>query len=131
MANFKENKWTEADDRYVRDNIGHLPFPELCRHLRRTEKAVRLYILRRRIEVPGKKVKNNLLRNLLQLRFRNIEDFKPSRAFFADVGISSRRFYDLLFSRSQISGEEYARIADYFNITVTECMEARQLNLFE
>lgn len=131
MANFKENKWTDADDRYVRDNIGRVPFPEMCRHLRRTEKAVRLYILRQRIDVPGPQVKKNLLRNLLEIRFRNIEDFKPSRAFFADVGISSRRYYNIFFGRSQISGEEYARIADYFNITVTECMEARQLSLFE
>lgn len=131
MANSKQNKWTEADDRYVRESIGRVPFQEMCRRLGRTPTAVRIYILRKRIEVPGVGVKRNLLRNLLQIRFRNIEDFNPSRMFFEAVGMSSRRYYDVFFGRSQITGPEYARIADYFNITVSECMEARQLSLFD
>ena len=131
MANSKANKWTDEDDRYLRQNIGRVSFMDMCRHLGRSETAVRLYILRQRIDVPGPKVKNNILRNLLGIRFRNIEDFTPSRAFYDSVGITSHRYYDLLFGRSQISGEEYARIADYFNISVSECMDARQLSLFE
>lgn len=131
MANTKANKWTDADDRYLRENIGKVSFKDLCSHLRRSTTAVRLYILRQRIDVPGPKVKKNLLRNLLHIRFRNIEDFTPSSSFYSAVGISSHRYYDLFFGRSQIKSEEYARIADYFNITVTECMEARQLSLFE
>lgn len=131
MANKREYKWTETDDKFVRDNIGRMPYKELCKHLGRSEKAVRLYVLRQRIDVPGLKVKKNLLRNLLQIRFRNIEDFAPSKAFYESVGISSHRYYDIFFGRCQIKGEEYARIADYFNITVSECMEARQLSLFD
>lgn len=131
MANSKANKWTDADDRYLRDNIGKTSFQNICRYLGRSATAVRLYILRQRIDVPGQCVKNNMLRSLLQIRFRNIEDFTPSRAFYEAVGITSHRYYNLLFGRCQIKGEEYARIADYFNITVTECMEARQLSLFD
>lgn len=131
MANSKANKWTDADDRYLRDNIGKTSFQDICRYLGRSATAVRLYILRQRIEVPGQHVKNNMLRNLLQIRFRNIEDFSPSHAFYKAVGITSHRYHNLLFGRCQIKSEEYARIADYFNITVSECMEARQLSLFE
>ena len=131
MANKKVYRWTDSEDRFLRENIGRIPYRDLCQRIGRSEQAVRLYVLRQRIDVPGPKVKNNLLRKLLQIRFRNLEDFTPSRAFYKSVGIPSHRYYDIFFGRCQIKGDEYARIADYFNISIQECFEARQLSLFD
>lgn len=127
----KQGPWTAAEDAYVRAQLGRTPLSEMARHLERSEMAVRLYCHRRKLTPGGRLVKRNLLVALLHQRFRNLEDFQPSRAFYDYTRISQKRYWNLFAGREQITGDEYRRIADYFGISGGEAMMPRQLDLFE
>lgn len=131
MANFKENKWTEADHAYLVENWGRIPLSSIAQHLHRTTMSVRLRAMRKNLPMGGGMVKNNLLVELLKMRFRHLEDFTPSEAFYAETKISPRRYSDLFHGRKQISSEEYRNVATYWNITAAEAMDSRQLDLFD
>lgn len=122
--------WKEEETAFVEQNFGRMSFEEMAGHLGRTARAVRLYCLRKKLTAGGRTVKRNLLVELLRLRFRNLEDFTPSRAFYEAVGIGQRRYWLLFFGRRQITGEEYCRVAEYLGVTMQEAMDSRQLELF-
>lgn len=122
--------WTEEECSYVSECLGKVSFEDMGVHLGRTARAVRLFCLRRKMTAGGRTVKRNMLVELLRLKFRNLEDFTPSRAFYETVGISQKRYWDLYFGRKQITGEEYIRIADYLGVTLREAFESRQMELF-
>lgn len=128
----EHKRWTGGDKDYVASNFGLKSIPEMAQELGRTEMSVRLYIHQHRL-VPAfqKTVKRNLLVELLKLRFRHLEDFKPSKYFYAECHITQFRYADLFYGRRQIKPEEYRAIADYFNITAAEALESRQLELFD
>lgn len=124
-------RWTREDDSYIRENFGRVPVEEMARYLERTVMSVRLYIHRNRLVPMGQKtVKRNILVELLRLRFRHLEDFHPSKWFYAECHLTAARYADLFHGRKQIKPEEYRAIADYFDITAAEAMESRQLELF-
>lgn len=123
--------WTDEEQRYIAQNFGRLTFEEMGLHVGRTARAVRLYCLRRKMTAGGRTVKRNLLVELLRLKFRNLEDFTPSRAFYNTVQIGQRRYWNLFFGRCQITGDEYVRVANYLGVTIQEAMASRQLELFD
>lgn len=129
MSNNK--RWSKADKAYIEENFGHLSLEVMASHLGRSPMAVRLYALRHRLGNKYQMVKENRLKKLLSYRFRHLEDFTPSRAFYKETGINQMRYYDLLFGRKPITAKEYAAVADYFGVTNTESFEALQLSLFE
>ena len=92
--------------------------------------AVRLYVLRNRL-TPGPVIKRNLLMLMLKMKFRHPEDFSPTRAFYKETGIGQRRYWDLYFGRKPITGKEYAAVAEYLGVTISEAFESRQLDLFK
>jgi len=124
-------RWTREDDSYIRANFGLKTIEAMAAELGRTQMSVRLYIHRNRL-VPAhqKTVRRNLLVELLSLRFRHLEDFHPSKWFYAECHMSAARYADLFYGRKQIKPEEYRAVADYFDITAAEAMESRQLELF-
>ena len=93
-------RWTDSEDTYVRESFGHVSFEDMGRRLGRSARSVRLYCLRRKLVAGGRTVKRNMLVELLRLKFRNLEDFTPSRA------------------------------ADYLGVTTQETFYSRQLELF-
>ena len=100
--------------------------------LERTPMSVRLYIHHHKLLPIGQRtVKRNILVELLRLRFRHLEDFQPSKWFYAECHMSAARYADLFYGRKQIRPEEYRSIAEYFGITAAEAMESRQLELFK
>ncbi len=132
MANEEKNKrWSVDEADYVRKHLGKVTLDAMAKHLGRSEMSVRLYVLRKKWPMGGLTVKRNLLVELLKTRFKNLEDFTPSRTFYKETGIGQRRYWDLYFGRKSITGKEYAAVADYFGITVREAFESRQLKLFE
>lgn len=132
MANEGKNKrWTAEDAEYVRQNYGKVTLDAMAKHLGRSEMSVRLYVLRKKWPTGGRTVKRNLLVELLKIRFKNLEDFTPSRAFYKETGVGQRRYWDLYFGRKSITGDEYAAIANYLGVTVREAIESRQLSLFD
>lgn len=132
MANEGKNKrWSAEDAEYVRQNFGKVTLDTMAKHLGRSEMSVRLYVLRKKWPTGGRTVKRNLLVELLKIRFKNLEDFTPSRAFYQETGIGQRRYWDLYFGRKSITGKEYAAVASYLGVTVQEAIESRQLSLFD
>lgn len=128
----EHKRWTREDIDYLTENFGLKPIEEIAEYLGRTPMAVRLYIHQHRLVPTGQKtVKRNILVELLKLRFRHLEDFQPSKWFYAECHLSAPRYADLFYGRKQIKPEEYRAIADYFNITAAEAIESRQLELFE
>ena len=127
----KNKRWTSEDAEYVRRNYGKVTLDAMAKHLERSEMSVRLFVLRKKWTAGGRTVKRNLLVELLKMRFKNLEDFTPSRAFYEETGIGQRRYWDLYFGRKSITGEEYAAVAGYLGVTVQEAMESRQLSLFD
>lgn len=123
-------KWTAEDIEFVREHLGRLSLEEMASSLERSVMSVRLFLLRRRWSV-GPVVKRNLVQRMLQLRFRNIEDFQPSRKFYQETGIGQRRWWSIFHGREQITKEEYLKLANYFGVTLQEAFESRQLDLFE
>ena len=86
--------------------------------------------MRKNLPMGGGKLKKNLLVELLRIRFRHLEDFTPSAAFYEETNISPRRYSDLFHGRKPITSEEYRNVAAYWNITAVEAMDSRQLELF-
>lgn len=127
----KNKRWTADDAEYVRQHFGRVTLGDMAKHLGRSEMSVRLFVLRKKLPTRGRTVKRNLLVELLNMRFKNLEDFTPSRAFYKETGIGQRRYWDLYFGRKAITGKEYAAVAAYLGVTVQEAIESRQLSLFE
>lgn len=129
MSNNK--RWGRADKAYIEENYGRLSLETMAKHLNRSTMAVRLYALRHRLGDKYQVVKENRLKKLLSYRFRHLEDFTPSKAFYKETGINQVRYYDLFFGRKPITAKEYTAVADYFGVTNTESFEALQLSLFD
>lgn len=125
------NRWSRDQIAYLSDNYGKVSFGRMAAHLGKSEMAVRLYVLRHRMGEKYQLAKENRLKALLESRFKHIEDFQPSRAFYKETGINQMRYWDLFFGRKAISAKEYAAVADYFGITVGEAFESMQLELFD
>ena len=106
-----------------------MSFEDMGKHLERSPMSVRLYVLRRKL-TTGQLVKRNLLIALLKIKFRHPEDFAPTRLFYNETGIGQRRYWDLYFGRKPITGKEYAAVAAYLGVTITESVDSRQLELF-
>lgn len=122
--------WTREDISYLTQHYGRKPIKEIAKALGRSELSVRLYALHHRMIPEGTKTtKRNLLVELLKIRFRHLEDFTPSKYFYAECHISQFRYADIFYGRKQIKPEEYKAIAAYFDITAAEAIESRQLEL--
>ena len=128
--NHKNKRWTADDAAYIRQHYGRVSLENMAAQLGRSSMAVRLYILRNRM-TTGRTVKRNLLVELLRIKFRHIEDFSPTRAFYQETGIGQRRYWDLFFGRKPITGKEYTAVAEYLGVTVQKAFESRQLELFK
>lgn len=123
-------RWTTDDIEFVREHLGNTSLEDMALALNRSVMSVRLFILRQRWSV-GPHVQRNLVQRMLQLRFRNIEDFQPSRKFYQETGMGQRRWWNVFHGRSQITTEEYLSLAKYFGVTLQEAFESRQLDLFD
>ena len=128
----EHKRWTPEDVDYINSHFGLMSIEDMAFALERTPMAVRLYIHQHRLVPIGQRtVKRNILVELLRLRFRHLEDFHPSKYFYAECHLSAPRYADLFYGRRQIKPEEYRAIADYFGITAAEALESRQLELFD
>lgn len=112
------------------ENVGKLSLQEMGDRINRSPVAVKMFILRNRIDI-GNKVNRNILQEILKIKFVHPEYFKPTRAFYKEVNISQTRFWDLYYGRVSITQKEYIAITTHLGVTLQEAFEARQLNLFE
>lgn len=120
--------WTQYEKDFLSMNIGKIPLFRIAECLQKSENAVKLYIFRHKIGIP--KIKNNILIKILTIKFTDPKYFKPDRAFYKDVGMTSHRWYNVYFGRDQITEIEYKNICNKLNISEQDAFDARQLSLF-
>ena len=125
-----QGKWTNAEKKFVTENVGKLSLQDMAARIKRSPVAVKMFILRNRIDI-GNKVHRNILQEILKIKFVHPEYFKPTRAFYKTVNITQTRFWDLYYGRASITQQEYIAITTHLGITFEEAFEPRQLNLFE
>lgn len=127
----RKRVWTEKEKAFVARAIKeHIPLQDICDTLGRTERAVRQYMFAARLPRRMDTVKNNLVKALLLLRIPDPECFRPNRAFYNAVNITQKRWWKLYFGEDKATPAEYQALARYFNISLEEAFEARQLDLF-
>ena len=105
---------------------------DIALRLGRSVDAVYLYAYRHHIPVKPR-LKNPMMRRLLEIKFGNPDFFHPSKDFFRQVGINQKRWTELAWGYVQPSQDELKRAAVILNFSVEETfklMEARQLDLF-
>ena len=119
--------WSQTEKQFVRNNAGKLTIAQLAANIGRTEDAIKLFLHRNRI-VIGPTVQRNIVIELLKLRFKNPEDFTPSKAFYAETRLTAPRWWDLYFGRKPITENEYLALTAYFGITLQEAFATRQLS---
>ena len=119
--------WSQQQKEFVRNNAGKLTIAQLAANIGRTEDAIKLFLHRNRI-VIGPTVQRNIVIELLKLRFKNPEDFTPSKAFYAETRLTAPRWWDLYFGRKPITENEYLALTAYFGITLQEAFDTRQLS---
>lgn len=119
--------WSQTEKQFVRNNAGKLTIAQLAANIGRTEDAIKLFLHRNRI-VIGPTVQRNIVIELLKLRFKNPEDFTPSKAFYAETRLTAPRWWDLYFGRKSIREDEYLALTAYFGITLQEAFDTRQLS---
>lgn len=119
--------WSQTEKQFVRNNAGKLTIAQLAANIGRTEDAIKLFLHRNRI-VIGPTVQRNIVIELLKLRFKNPEDFTPSKAFYAETRLTAPRWWDLYFGRKPITENEYLALTAYFGITLQEAFDTRQLS---
>lgn len=130
----KKANWSPAEDRILRDELErNTLLKDIASLLDKTEEAVYLYCYRHNIPLRIR-LKNPMMRNLLEIKFGTPEFFRPSKEFFLRVGINQKRWAELSWGYIQPTQDEMLRVAKEFNFTVEETfklMSTRQLDLFE
>ncbi len=130
MEKLVRKPWSEDDRKFLEEHLGYMTLKDIGDALGRSEMSVRLYVHRKRSYV-GPAAKRNIVQRMLGLRYRHLEDFTPSRAFYNETGIGQKRWWDLYHGRKALRREEYLALAKYLDVTLEEAFESRQLSLFE
>lgn len=123
-------RWKPEEETFIREHAGKLTLQQLAEEVGRSTLAVQLFMHRKQI-VVGPLVKRNLVQEILRIKFKHPENFKPTRAFYQTVGINQMRWWDIFYGRKSISQQEYIALCEYFGVTLQEAFEARQLCIFE
>ena len=125
--------WTTEEKNYLQENVLKMTPEQIADALGKSEMAVRLYCARHRIRLR-EPLKRPMLVELLKIKFGNEEYFKPTREFFAKVGINQKRFSQLRQGYAQPTEKELASVAEELKMTHEEyyrLFQARQLSIFD
>ena len=129
----KKSNWTVLEDASLREQLAsNVPLATIAESLGKSEDAVYLYCYRHHIALRPR-LKNPMMRRLLEIKFGDPDFFKPNKGFFHQTGINQKRWAELSWGYVQPSQEELKRAAVALNFTVEETfklMEDRQLDLF-
>ena len=129
----KKSNWTVLEDASLREQLAkNVPLATIAESLGKSEDAVYLYCYRHHIALRPR-LKNPMMRRLLEIKFGDPDFFKPNKGFFHQTGINQKRWAELSWGYVQPSQDELKRAAVALNFTVEETfklMEARQLDLF-
>lgn len=129
----KKGNWTNFEERTLREELDNgTLLKDIAQMLSKSETAVYLYCYRNNIPLHPR-LKNPMMRNLLQIKFGKPEFFQPNKAFYRLVGINQKRWSELACGYVQPTQDELMRVAKALNFSVEETfklMDSRQLDLF-
>jgi hypothetical protein len=125
-----KDTWSKEQVEFLKDHLEKLTFKEIGEIINKSELAVQLYVLRKRIPL-GHTVARNLIMEILTMKFVNPEYFQPNRSFYTAVQMTQRRWWDLYFGRAPVTEDEYFRLVVHFQVSLKDAFEARQLKIFE
>lgn len=129
----KKSNWSPSEDQFLREQLAkNVPLNSIAESLKKSEDAVYLYCYRHHIPLKPR-LKNPMMRRLLEIKFGNPDFFHPSKDFFRQTGINQKRWTELAWGYEQPTQDELKRAAVILNFTVEETfklMEARQIELF-
>lgn len=93
--------WTSKEKEFLLENWEKMTPAQIAKYLRKTENAVICYAHRKRLSHTPK-VKKNLLKEVLCMRFIRPELFNPDRRFLREVGMSQIRFWKYIGAKSRL-----------------------------
>lgn len=125
----KKEHWTENQVKLLLEMWGKNSIEDIESAIGKNETAIKLYLHRKRI-YTGNTVKRNLVIEILTLKFIHPECFQPNRNFYHSVKISQKRWWSLYHGRQPVSEQEYMNLIEYFQISLKDAFNARQLTLF-
>lgn len=129
----KKGNWTDNEVQILHEELSRgTSLKEIGRLLSKSDTAVYLYCYRNNIPLHPR-LKNPMMRNLLQIKFGKPEFFQPNKAFYRLVGINQKRWSELACGYVQPTQDELMRVAKALNFSVEETfklMDSRQLDLF-
>ena len=125
----KRQRWSESQEKILKENLGKITLKEIGKILGKTELAVKLYIHRNHI-VYRPSVKRNLVLELFRIKLINPEYFNVATSFLHAVNLNQVRFWKLYRGEESPTDQEYLRLATTLGVSLQEAFEARQLYLF-
>ena len=92
----KKSNWTVLEDASLREQLAsNVPLATIAESLGKSEDAVYLYCYRHHIALRPR-LKNPMMRRLLEIKFGDPDFFKPNKGFFHQTGINQKRSNDIL-----------------------------------
>ncbi len=113
---------------YVSENIGVKSTAEIAAKIGVTEFSLMQFIHRERI-FPVRQHPRNLAYEIVKLKFVHPEYFRPTRQFFRAVKMSQREWWRAYRGEVRLTKEQYKRLVEHLNVTLTEALELRQIEL--
>ncbi len=113
---------------YVSENIGVKSTAEIAAKIGVTEFSLMQFIHRERI-FHISQTPRNLAYEIVKLKFVHPEYFRPTRQFFRAVKMSQREWWRAYRGEVRLTKEQYKRLVEHLNVTLTEALELRQIEL--
>ena len=124
MANIN---WTKHEN-YIRENVGKKTPQQMADELGVRLYDLELYMHRERIFAVRTSPKN-LAYEIIKIKFVHPEYFRPIRKFYRAVGMTQRQWWAAYRGERQLTEEEYKRLTEHLNVTLSEAFELRQISL--
>jgi len=130
MKNTKQKHWLKEESEFAINSAGKLPIYAIAEQVHRSERAVKIYLLRHQVR-PGLKVQRNIVLEMIKMRFGDHpEYFQPTRDFYRRVKIGQRRWGQLYSGLRAPRPEEILSVANELGVSTSQVFEHRQLSLF-
>lgn len=123
-------KWTEEEKRFLANAIRNkTSLIDLSNELQRTPAAIVQCLYKLRLPRHTQFFRHNIAKLVLLKCIPDPDCFKPNRAFYNAVGMSQKRWWSVYSGEAQITPVEYRALCKYFNVSLQDAFDARQLEI--
>lgn len=129
MKNTKH--WQKEESEFAINSAGKLPIYAIAEQVHRSERAVKIYLLRHQVR-PGLKVQRNIVLEMIKMRFGDHpEYFSPTKEFYKRIHVGQRRWGQIYSGQKAPRPEEILSISLELGISSSSIFKHRQLSLFQ